>query len=318
MLVQPRSSIQAGLCLSRFHRPSITLPRFLVPALVQGRWASQVNSKNKSKIRQRATFDLHNNKAKEATRFKKSPPKDFKRHDLVKAGFPTFSLYEAMRTLRAAEVGQPPTSVKYELHIMLKTPRSGPVIKSNIRLPAPAQNDWRIAVICPEGSKEAIEATAEGAVAVGEETLFEAIRKEEINFDRLLCLDSSEAKLKKANLGKILGPKGLMPNHKMGTIVKNVAKAIRDSAGAIEYRERDGVIHTTIGQLTNTAAQLKANMQALMSKVKQQCAMISEGMTQKEVHEVVLSSTNGPALTLSGKVKHEGDTVNEQDVSGTM
>lgn len=222
-----------------------------------------------------------------------------------------------LRVLRAVEVGQPPASVKYEIHINLKTARNGPVVKSSIRLPHPVQSDWQIAVVCPEGSDIANAATAAGAIAVGEETLFEAIRQEKIDFDRLLCHESSEKALNKAGLGKILGPKGLMPSKRMKTIVADVTKSIRDSAGAADYRERQGVIRMGIGQLGYSPDQLKANIHALLKKIKSECAEISEEVS-KEVHEVILSTTHGPALSLNGKLKDSEDEVTPEALSNVM
>ncbi|KJK80598.1 hypothetical protein H634G_04837 [Metarhizium anisopliae BRIP 53293] len=288
----------ARLSIAQVTRPSTTpIPKFLAPAFVQTRQASVVRIKKVKK--------------------KRAIPKDFKRHNLEKRQFPQFTLCEAMRVLRAVEVGQPPASIKYEVHINLKTARNGPVVKNSIRLPHPVQSDWQIAVICPEGSDIATAATAAGAVAVGEETLFEAIRKEKIDFDRLICHEASEKALNKAGLGKILGPKGLMPSKRMKTIVSDVTKSIRDSAGAADYRERQGVIRMAIGQLGYTPDQLKANIQALLKKVKSECAEISEEVS-KEVHEVILSTTNGPSLSLNGKFNDvEGETQPEA-LAGVM
>ncbi|QPG96997.1 hypothetical protein C2857_005598 [Epichloe festucae Fl1] len=289
----------ARLSIAQMARPSPTpIPRFLAPAIVQQtRQASVVRIKKVTK--------------------KRAIPKDFRRQNLDKRQFPRFSLCEAMRILRAVEVGQPPASIKYEVHINLKTARNGPVVKNSIRLPHPVQSDWQIAVICPEGSDIATAATAAGAVAVGEETLFEAIRKEKIDFDRLICHEASEKALNKAGLGKILGPKGLMPSKRMKTIVSDVTKSIRDSAGAADYRERQGVIRMAIGQLGYTPDQLKSNIQALLKKIKSECAEISEDVS-KEVHEVILSTTNGPALSLSGNLHDaEGETTSEA-LSGVM
>ncbi|KND93760.1 50S ribosomal protein L1 [Tolypocladium ophioglossoides CBS 100239] len=291
----------ARLSLTQFSqvaRPSATsIPRFLAPALVQHRQASVVRIKKTTK--------------------KRPIPKDFKRRNLEKRQFPQFSLCEAMRVLRAVEVGQPPASVKYEIHINLKTARNGPVVKNSIRLPHPVQSDWQIAVICPEGSDIANAATAAGAIAVGEETLFEAIRQEKIDFDRLICHESSEKALNKAGLGKILGPKGLMPSKRMKTIVADVTKSIRDSAGAADYRERQGVIRMGIGQLGYSPDQLKANIHALLKKIKSECAEISEEVS-KEVHEVILSTTHGPALSLNGKLKDSEDDVAPEALSSVM
>ncbi|KAH8177099.1 ribosomal protein l1p/L10e family protein [Sarocladium implicatum] len=289
----------AGLTL-RASRPlaNQTIPRYLAPALVQVRNASVIRSKKEKK--------------------KKPLSKEYKRHKLSKyPDHKQYSLLEAMRILRASEVGQPGASVKYELHITFKTIRSGPVVRSSVRLPYPVNTDWSVAVICPEGSDIANAALAAGAVAVGEETLFEKIRKEEINFDRLICHEKSEKALNKAALGRILGPKGLMPSQRMKTIVSDVSKSIKDLAGAADYRERSGVIHLAIGQLGYTPDQLKANISTLMKKIKAEAAEIAED-SLKEVHEVVLSTTMGPALSLSGKLSDETTTVKAEDVSTVM
>lgn len=221
------------------------------------------------------------------------------------------------RILRASEVGRPPGVVKYELHVNLKTYRNGPVIKSSIRLPNPVQSDWQIAVVCPEGSEIAVAASNAGAKAVGEQTLFELIRNDKIEFDRLICHESSEKALQAANLGRILGPRGLMPNRKMKTIVSDVVKAVKDSAGAADYRERQGVVRLAIGQLGHTPEQLKANLEAVMKKLKYECAEISEDIP-KDVHEVILSTTNGPALSLNGKLKALDSKTAIEQVTGVM
>ncbi|CVK87490.1 related to ribosomal protein L1 [Fusarium proliferatum] len=290
----------ARLSLLQTPRPAVpTIPKFLAPAAAQ-----QVRQASVVRIRK-------------TTKKKKALPKDFKRHNLAKREFPQYSLCEAMRVLRAVEVGQPPASVKYEIHINLKTARNGPVIKNSVRLPHPVQSDWRIAVICPEGSEIAQQATAAGAVAVGQETLFEAIKKEQINFDRLICHEASEAALNKAGLGKILGPKGLMPSKRMRTIVPDVVKSMRDSAGAADYRERQGVIRMAIGQLGYSPDQLKNNIKVLLNKVKAECAEISEEV-HKEVHEVILSTTHGPGISLNGKLKDAEEQITPEALSSIM
>ncbi|KAF5716224.1 ribosomal L1 [Fusarium mundagurra] len=290
----------ARLSLLQTPRPAIpTIPKFLAPAAAQ-------------QVRQASVVRI-----KKTGKKKKALPKDFKRHNLAKREFPQYSLCEAMRILRAVEVGQPPASVKYEIHINLKTARNGPVIKNSVRLPHPVQSDWRIAVICPEGSEIAQQATAAGAVAVGQETLFEAIKKEQINFDRLICHEASEAALNKAGLGKILGPKGLMPSKRMRTIVPDVVKSMRDSAGAADYRERQGVIRMAIGQLGYSPDQLKNNIKVLLTKVKAECAEISEEV-HKEVHEVILSTTHGPGISLNGKLKDAEEQITPEALSSIM
>ncbi|KAF4589222.1 60S ribosomal protein L1 [Ophiocordyceps camponoti-floridani] len=310
----------ARLSLSCVARPLATrLPRYLTPTHVKAEAYGTAKIKvDKKKKGEKRSKDPREKAAEELKAAKLNEPTLFIRHKLEKYDFPQFSLCDAMRVIRAAEVGQPPTTIKYELHIMLSGHRRGPAVRGTIRLPAPAQNDWQIAVICPEGSQEAMQATAEGAVLVGEEKIFEAVRKQDFTFDRLLCHESSENSLKRANLGRILGPKGLMPSDKTGTIITDVVKIMRASAGSIAFREREGVVHSTVGQLSNTVEQLQSNIRALVKSVRLQCVKVSDNTIQKEISEVVLSSTNGPAFTLNGNVADENATITPEQVSGPM
>lgn len=123
--------------------------------------------------------------------------------------------------------------------------------------------------------------------------------------------------MNKAGLGKILGPKGLMPSKRMRTIVPDVVKSMRDSAGAADYRERQGVIRLAIGQLGYSPDQLKNNIRVLLSKVKAECAEISEEV-HKEVHEVILSTTNGPGVSLNGKLKDAEEQITPEALSSIM
>lgn len=200
---------------------------------------------------------------------------------------------------RAFEVGQNPAVSKYELAVKLKSLKSGPVIKSRIRLPHPVRSDRRIGVICKEGSALAIQARNAGAVAVGEDSLFDIIRAGSISFTSMICDQGSADKLAKANLGRILGPKGLMPSIRTKTITTNVLGLLKEMAGADNYREKDGVVRIAIGQLAFTPDMLAANVRAFVSAVKEECLKLDD-MTNKEVHEVVMSSTHGPGLSLTG------------------
>jgi len=199
----------------------------------------------------------------------------------------------------------------------MRTTRSGPVVKSRIQLPHPIQGDERIAVICPAGSRIATEAMAAGAVLVGEEPLFEAIRAGDISFTRLLCHSNSEQALLKANLGRILGPKGLMPNKKNNTITPNLKALMKDVVGAIDYRERGAVVRMVIGQLNFTPTQLSENLKQFMIDVKQGVRKCN-AQTPKSLHEVVLSTTHGPGLSLNGRYNPTDDAVSVDDLAGAM
>lgn len=217
------------------------------------------------------------------------------------------------RYIKAAEVGRPPTSAKYELHVKLNTLRNAPVVRGQLRLPHPVKTDRRICVIAAPGSRAAQAAAAEGAVIVGEDTVFAAVKEGRIEFDTCICHTDSADKLNKAGLGRVLGPRGLMPSNKNGTIVKDVTLAVRNLVGGSIYRERMGVIRLAVGQLGFSPEELQNNIMAFMRIMKKQLSEMSDRVN-KDIYEIVLSSTHGPGLSLNGTIKEE-DSVDEKDLS---
>ncbi|KAJ9134299.1 Ribosomal protein L1 [Pleurostoma richardsiae] len=288
----------ARLSLTSTVRPSATsIPRFLLPSAVsQARHASQKSSKA-------------------ANTRKRKQHKAFKVEDLSKVE--QFSLCDAIRYARAVEVGRPPTSVKYSLAIRLRTLKSGPVVRNRIRLPHPVKTDVRIAVICKEDSPIANEARMAGAVAVGEQSLFDQIRSENINFNRLICHTDSASELNKSGLGRILGPRGLMPSIKTKTITSNPVRLMGELVGADDYREREGTIRMAVGQLGFTPQMLADNVKALVGQVKQDIVAIEDDV-DKQVHEIVLSSTNGPGFSLSGGFNPTDEKITPTHLAGPM
>ena len=107
-----------------------------------------------------------------------------------------------------------------------------------------------------------------------------------IEFERCICHVDSAQKLNKANLGRILGPKGLMPSAKTGTITKDIAGTVKDLVGGSEYREKLGVIRCAVGQLGFTPEEMQRNVKAFMGGVKKDLAVLSDRIN-KEIHEVV-------------------------------
>jgi len=207
--------------------------------------------------------------------------------------------------------------VKYDIAVKLRTVKNGPMVRNRIRLPHPVKTDIRVGVICPEDSPIAVEARQLGAVAVGEESLFASIREGKIPFNRLICHADSEAALKKANLGKILGPRGMMPSQKMKTITGNVRNTMRELVGADEYRERAGVVRMAVGQLGFTPQMLADNIKAMMKHVKNDIAALEDEI-DKKIEEVVLHSTNGPGFSLDSTFKPTDDKITPEHLMGPM
>jgi large subunit ribosomal protein L1 len=218
------------------------------------------------------------------------------------------------RYIRAFEVGRPPTSSKYELYLKLKSLKNGPVIRNRMRLPHPVKTNIRICVICPPDSKYAEAARTAGALLVGEEEIFEAVKDGRIEFDRCICQNDSLAKLNKAGLGRILGPRGLMPSTKTGTVVKDPASVVKELVGGSEYRERLGVVRLAIGQLGFTPEEMQRNIKAFMDAVKKDMAQLSDKIS-KEVAEVVLSSTNSPGFSLNGTFRSVSSSITPRELS---
>lgn len=253
-------------------------------------------------------------KRKEALKKKKKTRTSFKVENIDL--LPKFPLINAMRYLQAAEVGENPSTVKYELAVKLTTLKNGPVLRNRLRLPHPVRTDTRICVICPPDSKYAVDAREAGAILVGEDTIFEAVKDGKIEFDRCICQVDSLEKLNKAQLGRVLGPKGLMPSSKMGTVVKDPASLIKQMIGAVEYREKLGVVRLAIGQLAHSPMELQKNIIVFMASLKSDMAQIADKVN-KTIAEVVLSSTHGPGLTLNGKFQ-DANSINPKLLMGKI
>ncbi|OCK81010.1 50S ribosomal protein L1 [Lepidopterella palustris CBS 459.81] len=277
--------------LSSSLRPHILLPQTIFLPSQQFRGAATGTSANAQKYKR---------KDQPGAQKKKKARSTFIQYDIRDAE--QFALCDAMQYIRAFEVGRIPTSVKYEMHVKLRTLKNGPAVRNRLRLPHPVKTDLRICVICPPDSKAAADAKAAGAALVGEDEVFQLIKNGTIDFERCICYVDSLQKLNKAGLGRILGPKGLMPSSKTGTVVKDVAATVRDMVGGSEYRERLGVIRMAIGQLGFTPEEMQRNIRAFMENVKKDIAQMSDRIS-KDIHEVVLSSTNSPGFSLNGEFR---------------
>lgn len=189
-----------------------------------------------------------------------------------------------------------------------------------LRFPHAVQTESRICVICPPDSKHAKDALAAGAVLVGEQEVFDAVKAGKIEFDRCLAHPDSMPAVNKAGLGRVLGPRGLMPSVKTGTVVEDVADRVEMLRGGTVYRERDAVIRLPIGQLAFSPEQLRDNLRATLDQIKKDALALNDRVS-KDIHEVVsaivsklfdfsltiyiqvLSSTNGPGFSLNGQFR---------------
>ena len=174
-------------------------------------------------------------------------------------------------------------------------------------------------MICPPDSPAAQQAREAGAIMVGEEEIFEYVKGGKIDFDRCIAVPASLQKMNKEGLPRILGPRGLMPSAKLGTVVEKPGPAVRNMLGGSLYRERLGVVRMAVGRLSFTPEQLRDNVRAFVGAVKRDASGLSDKVL-KEVSEVVscylrsaiyemyadvviqvLSSTNSPGFSLNGE-----------------
>lgn len=164
--------------------------------------------------------------------------------------------------------------------------RDGPVIRNMLRFPHSIKTDSRICVVCPPGSRHEKEAKAAGAVLVGEDEVFNLVKAGKIEFDRCVAHPDSMDKLNKAGVARILGPKGLMPSTKTGTVVEDVASRVEMLRGGLLYREKDAVVRMPIGQLAFSPEQVRDNMRVTIDQIKKDAARLSDRIN-KEIHEIV-------------------------------
>jgi large subunit ribosomal protein L1 len=166
-------------------------------------------------------------------------------------------------------------------------------VRGVVALPSGTGRDVRVAVIARDA--KAAEATAAGAEVVGAEDLVERIQGGFMDFDRVIATPDMMALV--GRLGKVLGPRGLMPNPRVGTVTPNVGEAVKAAkGGAIEFRvEKAGIVHAGIGKASFTEDALKANVVALIDALNKAKPSGAKGMYIKRVS---LSSTMGPGFKL--------------------
>ncbi|MCA3757134.1 MAG: 50S ribosomal protein L1, partial [Phenylobacterium sp.] len=160
-------------------------------------------------------------------------------------------------------------------------------------LPSGTGRDVRVAVIARDAKAD--EAKAAGAEIVGAEELVERIQGGFMEFDRVIATPDMMALV--GRLGKVLGPRGLMPNPRVGTVTPNVGQAVKDAkGGAIEFRtEKTGIIHAGIGKASFTDEQIAANVRALVDALNKAKPSGAKGTYIKKIS---LSSTMGPGFRI--------------------
>ncbi len=172
--------------------------------------------------------------------------------------------------------------------------KSDQQVRGSTVLPAGTGKSVRVAVFCPAGAK-ADEALAAGADVVGMDDLAEKMIAGDLNYDVVIA--TPDAMRVVGKLGQVLGPRGLMPNPKVGTVSPNPAEAVKNAkAGQVRYRtDKAGIIHCTIGKANFENDALKGNLQALLLDLIKAKPATSKGTY---LQKISLSSTMGPGVTV--------------------
>jgi large subunit ribosomal protein L1 len=182
-------------------------------------------------------------------------------------------------------------TIEVALNLGVDPRHADQMVRGVVNLPAGTGKTVRVGVFA-RGAK-AEEALAAGADVVGAEDLMEIIQGGTIDFDR--CIATPDMMGVVGRLGKVLGPKGLMPNPKLGTVTMNVAQAVKDAKGGqVEYRvEKAGIIHSGIGKASFADADLRRNFDALVDAVVRAKPSGAKG---KYVKKIAVSSTMGQGI----------------------
>jgi len=203
----------------------------------------------------------------------------------------TLALAEAVKVIKANAKAKFDETVEIAVNLGVDPRHADQNVRGVVNLPSGTGRDVRVAVIAKDA--KAAEATAAGADIVGAEELVERIQGGFMDFDRVIATPDMMALV--GRLGKVLGPRGLMPNPRVGTVTPNVAQAVKDAkGGAIEFRtEKTGIIHAGVGKASFTEDQLLANVRALVDALQKAKPSGAKGTYIKRIG---LSSTMGPGF----------------------
>ena len=222
--------------------------------------------------------------------------KNTKRNRAIREKVETGKLYavdEAVNLLKDLSKVKFTESVEVAVRLGVDPRKSDQVVRGALVLPHGTGKSVRVAVFAQGENAE--KAKAAGADIVGFEDLAETIKGGEIDFD--LCIATPDAMRVVGRLGTVLGPRGLMPNPKVGTVTTDVEQAVKNAkAGQVQFRtDKGGIVHTIIGKADFEADKLKENLQALLQELIKAKPAAAKG---QYLRKVALSTTMGPGLTV--------------------
>src|SRR3954451_10971843 len=203
----------------------------------------------------------------------------------------THPVEEAVKLVKANAKAKFDESVEIAVNLGVDPRHADQQVRGVVALPSGTGRHVRVAVIAKDAKAQ--EATAAGADIVGAEDLVERIQGGFMDFDRVIATPDMMALV--GRLGKVLGPRGLMPNPRVGTVTPNVGQAVKDAkGGAIEFRvEKAGIVHAGIGKASFTEDALLLNIRALVDALNKAKPSGAKGIYIKKIS---LSSTMGPGF----------------------
>jgi large subunit ribosomal protein L1 len=204
-----------------------------------------------------------------------------------------YGVSEAIALIKEHATAKFDETIEVALNLGVDPRHADQMVRGVVSLPKGTGKTVRVAVFAKDAKAE--EARAAGADVVGAEDLIEAITNGNIDFDR--CIATPDMMGMVGRVAKILGPKGMMPNPKLGTVTPNVGQAVKDAKGGqVEYRvEKAGIIHSGIGKASFSADDLRANFDALVDAVVKAKPSGAKG---KYLRKAAISSSMGPGIRL--------------------
>ena len=205
-----------------------------------------------------------------------------------------YTVDEAVKLIKSRATAKFDETIEVAMNLGVDPRHADQMVRGVVSLPSGTGRTVRVAVFA-KGPK-ADEAKAAGADIVGAEDLAEAVQKGEINFDR--CIATPDMMGVVGRLGKVLGPRGLMPNPKVGTVTMDVKTAVKDAkGGAVEFRvEKAGVVQAGVGKASFTEDAIIQNVKAFVDSVVKARPQGAKGTYVKKVS---ISSTMGPGVKIA-------------------
>ncbi|TCS60082.1 50S ribosomal protein L1 [Varunaivibrio sulfuroxidans] len=214
----------------------------------------------------------------------------------------SYALDQAVKLIKGNATAKFDETIEIAMNLGVDPKHADQMVRGVVSLPNGTGKALRVAVFAKgDKAKEALDA---GADIVGDADLAEKIQGGEMDFDR--CIATPDMMLVVGKLGKVLGPRGLMPNPKLGTVTQDVAQAVKDAKGGqIEFRvEKAGVIHAGVGKASFSEEQILENVRVFIDAINKAKPSGAKGTYLKKVS---LSSTMGPGLSLDlGAIAGEG------------